>query len=74
MVHSAPFFLFPEPKQLVSGFRIGKTNKGEEMVYADNVTLIWDAVDESEQETQGFFRGYVVSGHFLLILCRDEIY
>lgn len=31
------------------------------MIYSDNATFIWDRVDESDVESQGFFRGYMVS-------------
>jgi len=34
---------------------------GKQEVYSENATFVWNAVDESEAETQGFFRGYMVS-------------
>ena len=48
------------PKQVVNGFRLQKKN-GVPMVYSDNATFVWNKVEESDVESQGFFRGYMVS-------------
>ena len=50
------------------GFQVKRDDTGKEQVFSDNATFIWDAVDESDAETQGFFRGYVVSPNVLTFL------
>lgn len=47
------------PKQVVSSFRVLEKD-GVPLVFSDNATFIWNKVDESDVETQGFFRGYMV--------------
>ena len=49
-----------DPRQDVLGFQVMLDAEGNEMVYSDNATFVWNAVDESDVETQGFFRGYMV--------------
>lgn len=48
------------PKQVVSGFRLVE-KEGVPMVFSDNATFTWNKVEESDVESQGFFRGYMVS-------------
>lgn len=72
--HYLALSLSVDPRQDVTGFAVKLDETGQEMVYSDNATFVWNAVVETDAESQGFFRGYMVGVICTLFLGLGLLY